>query len=130
MEVLCFSKDSGKTVSPTGNWETPMFTHHRDWLICPIFWYGLWCLVKYHAPGWEVCCYGLCLWCTHNLCVTDDMLPSESAPDMTPAVMVTCVCSNLHDSTIYTKHWSPCMMHFAYGIVHAKNVNMYFSYDH
>lgn len=52
-ETICFSKDTSKTVSPTGSWETQTYTHHKDWLLCPIFWLGMWLVAKYHAPGWE-----------------------------------------------------------------------------
>ena len=58
-ETICFSKDTSKTVSPTGSWETQTYTHHKDWLLCPIFWLGMWLVAKYHAPGWEVRSYCL-----------------------------------------------------------------------
>ena len=54
METICFSKDTGKTTSPTGHWEVQTFAHNKDWLICPLFWLALWFVVKYEAPGWKV----------------------------------------------------------------------------
>ena len=53
METICFSKDTGKTTSPTGHWEVQTFAHNKDWLICPLFWLALWFVVKYEAPGWK-----------------------------------------------------------------------------
>ncbi|DBB16111.1 hypothetical protein WJX82_004381 [Trebouxia sp. C0006] len=53
MECICASKDSGKTTSPTGHWEVQTYTHHKEWLLCPIFWLALWMVVKYEAPGWK-----------------------------------------------------------------------------
>ena len=54
LECICASNDSGKTTSPTGHWEVQMYTHHKEWLLCPIFWLVLWMVVKYEAPGWKV----------------------------------------------------------------------------
>jgi len=54
MECICASKDSGKPTSPTGHWEVQTYTHHKEWLLCPIFWLALWMVVKYEAPGWKV----------------------------------------------------------------------------
>ena len=54
METICFSKDTGKTTSPTGHWEVQTFAHHKDWLISPLFWLALWFVVKYEAPRWKV----------------------------------------------------------------------------
>ncbi|DBA92374.1 TPA: hypothetical protein ACH3X1_015779 [Trebouxia sp. C0004] len=53
MECIYASKDSGKTTSPTGHWEVQTYTHHKEWLLCPIFWLALWMVVKYESPGWK-----------------------------------------------------------------------------
>ncbi|KAL0018353.1 hypothetical protein WJX79_006177, partial [Trebouxia sp. C0005] len=53
MECICASKDTGKTTSPTGHWEVQTFTHHKDWLISPIFWFAMWLVARYEAPGWK-----------------------------------------------------------------------------
>ena len=54
MECICFSKDTGKTTSPTGHWEVQTFAHNKDWLVCPIFWLAMWFVPKYEAAGWKV----------------------------------------------------------------------------
>ncbi len=59
MECICFSKDTGKTASPTGHWEVQTFTHHKDWLISPIFWFAMWLVARHEAPGWKVSNFGI-----------------------------------------------------------------------
>lgn len=54
MQCICFSKDTGKTTSPTGHWEVQTFAHTKDWLVSPLFWAAMWFVVRYEAPGWKV----------------------------------------------------------------------------
>lgn len=54
MRCLVFSKDSGKTVTPTGGYELQPFALHRDyWQSLPVA-LSLWLAVQYMAPEWGV----------------------------------------------------------------------------
>lgn len=54
MQCICFSKDTGKSTSPTGHWEVQTFAHTKDWLVSPLLWLAMWFVVRYEAPGWKM----------------------------------------------------------------------------
>ncbi len=61
MKCICASKDTGKTMSLTGHWEVQTFTHHKDWLISPLFWFVMWLVARYEPPSWKVSSCGILL---------------------------------------------------------------------
>lgn len=54
MRCVSFSKDSGKTASPSGCWEAQVFALNRDYRVCAVTWLTLWLVTKHEAPGWKV----------------------------------------------------------------------------
>lgn len=73
MDVVVLSKDSGKTTSPEGTWETQMISAHRNPVLDGQLWLALYLVTKHEA--WKVssppaptlplpAMLDTCLWCS------------------------------------------------------------------